>query len=499
MRRPRLAAAFALATFAPAAARAGGILVGEAGSQAQERGGAFVAKADDPSALSLNPAGLIKAEGTVAVYLGANLLHFGLDYQRAVTAQTTQGEPTTYPGAHNGSNWQPIPELTIVEKITPRLAIAEGLYAPQGFPNRDFACLANHDCTVDATGTAAPQRYDIIHQEVIIAFPSIAVSYRLLPSLDVGVRASWGFATVKARNFTWAGVNHAEDPGYDGDFEASTTDKMVLSFGFGALFRPTDSIEIGGSFSTGGQVHSSGDGDATLGDKVQFLGEHLHIEPVADSKAACGHGGTVAQLKTCIDFGLPRKAQLGGRYIFRDGRGRERADLELDLRWEGHNADSDITVIVDGQDSSALHLPLKPTLIRHGFDNVLSARLGGAYRFDIGGDQGITLRAGLAYDTAAAPDSWTRTDIDGRPRAMASMGVAYDVPGWRFDVGFSVVAEPDVDVTRVANASPNMSNRSQPDPPQPLLAADEQVYHPINEGHYSSGYLIGSAGITASF
>lgn len=496
MRHRRLTVVLLCVT--PGLARAGGILVGEVGSQAQERGGAFVAKADDPAALSLNPAGLVKAHG-IDVYVGANLLHFGLDYQRSVTAQTTKGEPTSFPKATNQAHWQPIPELIVVEKLTPRLAIAEGLYAPQGFPNRDFPCQATHDCTVDASGTPAPQRYDIVHQEVIIAFPSLAVAYRLLPSLDIGVRASWGFATVKARNFTWAGVNHTEDPGYDGDFEASTSDKMVLSFGFGALYRPTDAIEIGASFSTGGQVRSKGEGDATLGDNVQFLGEHLHIEPVPDAKAACATGGTVAQLKSCIDFDLPRKAQLGGRFIVHDGRGRERADLELDLRWEGHNADSDILVTVDGQDSSALHLPLKPTLIRHGFDNVWSARLGGAYRFDLGGDQGLTVRAGLAYDTAAAPDSWTRTDIDGRPRATYSVGVAYDVPGWRFDVGFSVVAEPDVDVTRVANGSPNFGNRRQPDPPQPLLFEDEQVYHPINEGSYSSGYLIGSAGVTASF
>lgn len=482
---------------APVAAHAGGILVGESGSQAQERGGAFVAKADDPMALSMNPAGLVKAKH-IDIYLGMNLLNFGLDFQRQVT-QPIMGEPTSFPKATNTANWQPVPELVVVEKLTANLAIAEGIYVPQGFPNRDFKCLANDNCTVDAAGTPAPQRYDIVHQESILAFPSLAIAYRILPGLDVGVRGSWGFATVKARNFPWAGTNHAEDPGFDGDFEADTSDNMILSFGAGVLYRPTDNLELGRSFTSGGRVRGRGHGTTVLGSKVTFpgLGQDF-IEPVPDDQAVCGHGGTAAQLTTCIDFDLPRKAQLGGRYIFRDGKGREKADIELDGRWEGHNADSNPLVTVDGRDHILLR-NLRPTLIRHGFENVWSGRLGGSYRFAVGTDQGVTVRAGFAYDTAAAADSWTRLDIDGRPRASYSMGLAYDLPGFQFDAGVTLVAEPDVTVTRVDNPDPTFDNRSQPDPPQPIFDLNQQVYHPINEGSYSSGYVVATFGINASF
>jgi long-subunit fatty acid transport protein len=492
-----LVAVAAVDTLGPGAARAGGILVGEAGSQAQERGGAFVAKADDPTALAINPAGLIKAEG-VAVYVGVNLLHYNLTYQRVVT-QPIEGEPTRFPAAENGAHWQPIPEIAVVERITDRLAFAQGLYAPQAFPNRDFPCLTVTDCTVDAAGTAAPQRYDIVHQESIIAFPSLALAYRLLPQLDLGARASWGFATVKARNFTWATINHGEDPGYDGDFQASATDSMVLSFGFGALYRPTNFLEIGAAFSTGGKVRSKGNGTATLGSKVQFVNLHPIIEPVTpDAAAACERGGTVPELKTCIDFDLPRKAQLGVRYVFRDGHGREQGDVELDGRWEGHNADSDVLVTVDGQDS-VLKKQLQPVLIQHGFRSVWSGRLGGAYRFAVGAEQGLTVRGGLAFDTAAAPDAWTRADIDGKARQTFAVGLAYDLPGWQVDVGIALVHEGQVTVTRVDNPSPTPDNRAQPDPPQPLFDRNQQEYHPINEGTYDSGYVIGSFGLTARF
>src|SRR5215831_18685057 len=86
----------------PAVAHAGGVLVGENGSQAMERAGASVAKADDPMARTVNPAGLAENPGHVAIYLGVNVLDFNLKYQRQA-AQPFGGEPTTFPLATSDS------------------------------------------------------------------------------------------------------------------------------------------------------------------------------------------------------------------------------------------------------------------------------------------------------------------------------------------------------------------------------------------------------------
>ena len=56
-------------------ANAGGIFVPGTAPQAQARAGAFVAKADDPSALFHNPAGFSKGTGTV-IQIGANFLDY---------------------------------------------------------------------------------------------------------------------------------------------------------------------------------------------------------------------------------------------------------------------------------------------------------------------------------------------------------------------------------------------------------------------------------------
>lgn len=494
-----------LATSVPTAARAGGFLVGESGSQALERGGAFVAKADDPTALWYNPAGLVNAKN-IDVYVGLNLINYDLTFQRKVTAPIN-GEPTLFPSAHNDATLQPIPFISVVEKIGP-VALAQGIYAPSAFPNRDFPCLRQENCTVDAAGTPAPQRYDIVSQSVTIIYPTLGVAYAPIKQLSLGVSASWGIAKTSARNFPWTLTNHAEDPGFDADFEANATDNTVFKLSFGVQAKPTDYLEIGATFDLGGQFRGQGTGDATLGARLQELqattGLPLpaDIVPVADRDAQCAPGGTQSELKTCINYDLPASAQVGVRYVFRDGAGAERGDVEADFRWEGWGDGQDIEVVVDGKDNTLLETRLKPVYIRHGFRSTYSGRLGGAYRFAFG-DKGLTARAGFGFDTAAAPDSWTRTDMDGRARQTFGLGAAFDMPGWRFDVGLAFVHEGQIDVTRTSTPTtpPPPDDRNQPDPPQPRVDQDSPYYeyHPINEGRYDSGYVIGTFGVTATF
>ena len=52
-----------LAVFSPAAAQAAGFGIYEQGARAMGTAGAFTARADDPSAIYFNPAGLAHLEG----------------------------------------------------------------------------------------------------------------------------------------------------------------------------------------------------------------------------------------------------------------------------------------------------------------------------------------------------------------------------------------------------------------------------------------------------
>jgi long-chain fatty acid transport protein len=492
--------AFVMAWAVPAAAQAGGIFVGETGPQAQERGGAFVAKADDPTALLLNPAGLMKARSG-ELFLGSNLAVYSLKYRRSGTYEN-QPDRTTQPPyvgqafdeMSGASGPQPLPALAVTYHLPGLpLAVGAGVFAPNAFPGRDFKCNVDENCVTTANGAPAPQRYDIISQEAVIILPSLGVAWRILPELDVGVRVAWGFGKIRARSFTWGIRNLEEDPTKDGDFLVDVSDGFIPQIQLGVLFRPTEFLEIGAQWTSGLSLEGKGTGEARLGANVSPFGQAMLV-PVDDVVAVCDKGGTASQLKACVTTKIPQFATLGARYVFRDGAGAEKADVELDLRWENWSAASDTLVVVDAKDDT-IGLNIQPSLIRHGFKDVFVARLGGHYQIPVGSDT-VHLMAGLAFDSATAPLSWTRVDMDGKERFTLTLGAAYELSWLRVDVGAGFVIEPERTVTDVAITG---DNRVQPDPVQPGFPSNFQTYSPMNAGTYNSSYFLASLGVTAKF
>jgi long-subunit fatty acid transport protein len=499
-------------------ARAGGLFVPGYGSQAQPRAGAFVAKADDPSALYYNPAGLAKQKGT-SIHLGFNLIDFDQTYQRAGTyEEPADGEPPSWTG-------EPYPEVTDNSKPAigiggfqgiPLFAVASdlggltpivfgaGLIADHGFPEREYSESYQFE---DPDAPPPPQRYDIISQDVSAAFPSLAAAYRVVPQVDLGVRVSWGFAGSKGRQQVWGIRNYAEDVHRDGQFEVDASDNFIPAAGVGLLYRPASSVEIGASYHTPKSLNFKGEGRAALGSGLG-LGEEMEFLVPENDAPICDSGGTVTFFKACINFKLPQTASLGARYVVRDRSGEERGDIEFDVQWEDWSSATDLEVLVDAK-SGLTGLNLQPAVVRHGFRDVFSFRLGGSYGFDVGDDR-LEARAGAAYDTAAAPLSWTRIDIDGMARTTLGAGLAYDLASLRFDLGGGVVLEQDRTVEECNTSLDQLSCRSaeeptphrdreSPDPIQPLATQENQVESPFNAGTYSQGYVLLSLGVTYAF
>src|SRR5262245_46834598 len=81
----------------PGTAAAGGLFIPGTGPQAQARAGAFVAKADDPSALFHNPAGFAQQDGWV-VHVGANLVDYHISFDRDGVWEQAAGANISYAG-----------------------------------------------------------------------------------------------------------------------------------------------------------------------------------------------------------------------------------------------------------------------------------------------------------------------------------------------------------------------------------------------------------------
>lgn len=505
------------------AASAGGIIVPGFGSQAQPRAGAFVAKADDPTALYYNPAGFARQRGT-RLHLGFNLIDFDQRFQRAGAYEAPGGdEPDPawtgdpYPEVENQAEpaiglggFQAVPTLALATDLGGRspVVFGLGLVAEHGYPNRDYGALGSGSTFEDPDNPPPPQRYDVLSSEVTVVFPSLAAAYSF-GDLDVGVRASWGVAHLKGVTDVWALRNYEEDHHADARVSLDAKDSFVPAAQIGVLYRPHPTIEIGAQYTTKRSIAAKGEGQAPLGDHAELAGEQDFIAPITGPDAQCADGGTLTRLKACVDLAVPQTATLGVRYVMRDGAGRERGDVELDVQWEDWSDASDVRVLFDGR-SGLTGLILNETFSRHGFRDTYSVRLGGAYGIPVGDDL-LAVRAGVAHDTAAAPVSWTRTDLDGMARTTFGLGLGYDLGKVRFDLGGGYVHEGVRAVTNACNpvtADPGcagsgmetpVDEREAPDPVQPGSGPKNQVESPYNAGTYRQHYVLVSLGATYLF
>ena len=519
---PVLWLALAPALIAPAAARAGGLLVPGVGPQAAGRAGAFVARADDASALAYNPAGLAGQVGTV-ILVGANFIDYDVSFQRdgAYEPEDVPWSGDPYPEVSDASSpalglggFQAVPMVAVSTDLGLQVAglrFGFGLVAPLAYPSRDF----DTGYEFEEEGVAPPpQRYDVVSQEAAIALPSIAVSYGLGKALgigdtlDVGARFSWGVGSIKATTYVWGFINFDEAVSSDSVFSVDVSDRFIPVFATGALYRPTDNLEVGMSYTSQIDVRAKGTGTAQLGSSLTDLG--ASIEPVDDVDAACDTGGTAESLKACVNFGLPMTGTLGVRWVKRERVGTarvDRADAELDVVWENWSATPDYEVIVDGR---TILGALNTTYIRHGLRDTVSIRAGGSYVIDAGSGA-LALRAGAAYDTAAAREGWERVDLDGAARTTMMAGASWRTTRFQIDVAGGVVLEGTRDVGDGCNpslldrgcggtgADQPQADRTAPDPAQPLAGPLNQVQSPFNAGRYESGYVTFALGVSTWF
>jgi long-subunit fatty acid transport protein len=511
-----------VATVSPeTAAHAGGLYLPGIGAVSTGRAGASTASVDNPEALLLNPAKLTELHGT-QIMIGASLIDLHLSFDRvgsydAVAGKDLAWEGQDYPTVSDSSSppvgigpFQVIPIGAVTSDLggrVPGLTIAGGLYVPQSYPIRNVGGRYRID---DPVVPPPPSRYDIVEQGAEFFVTTIGAGYRVLPSLDIGGRLAVGAGHLTARTFLWGLPNFDEYTGNEADFRLDVRDNFIPSWGLGATFRPTPEIEVAAQYT--GELAFVGEGTAkvSLSQYLSLAGIPAEITAAPDDEARCAKGGTNELLKACADLTLPMSASLAGRYKFLDANGRERGDIELDLGWENWGAQraSSFLVVVDAKLNNIVNL--KDGLIRHGFRDTWAARLGGSYRLAVAAQQ-VTLRGGVAYDTAAAKDGWERLDFDGASRTTLALGASLHTSRVDIDLGGGAILEGTRTVGEACNPTllnrgcdgtgteTPVEDRSGADPVNPVFDPNSQTENPINHGRFSSHYVLLMLGATTHF
>ena len=385
----------------------GGYYTGPLGPRAAGRGGAFVARADDLTAISINPAGLSEIEGTT-FQVGNQFAHYGYDYTRAPTLdygneQNGMAPLVPFAKVSNGTPWQlALPFIGAASRFGLRdWAFAAAIFAPPGISREQFP-------------EDGGQRYMMVDREAIILKTDVSAAWRFHHLFGFGVTVEW--ITVPRLDYSLM-VNAAPFQGsaypvaspYDILAQTSGSDWLTFNATVGGWVRPRPWLEFG----VAGQVLP-----ANIVTKST-----LALTPADPTGPLGGAGVTTSANDVNITLPLPLTARAGARYRHLRGE-RELFDLELDAEYETWSRTQDFTLDTHGIVATAggnlnQTIPLGTIQIAKHWSDVFSVKLGGD--FNLVPDR-WTVRAGAYYETAVAPAAYANVDFPGAEVLGAALG-----------------------------------------------------------------------------
>jgi long-chain fatty acid transport protein len=464
-----LLASLAAVVVAPRA-RAGGFEIPDNGPQAVGRGAAFVAKADDGTAIQYNPAGLAHQHGT-RLFASGNYYFQSYEFQRSGTFADDPNDPLTpwggkpYPAVTNsgGPYFAPFLALSSDFSTFDRLVVAAGVFGPPIVENRTFP--------LGIRGAPASSRYDFIQSRASILYPTFSAAYRVTPWLDLGVSGHLVVASFDQTMVSYVDRGQCKNAEYQPcDSQSTLTANATAVAGtFGAMARPDESLVLGLSVRT--PVSLDADGTFSPG------------APRASSL-------TVAPGAATYSTKLPLKAALGLRYVQMD-RDFEVWDLEIDGVYEAwgsaQGSGARFRVPRAGQ------LEDIDALVVHRYKDTFGVRAGGAYNFEAGSGV-LSTRLGGYFDSSATDFAYTRLDYDTLAKIAGTIGVGYKIGAFTLDGGYAAVASiPRVVGVGVGDVHPiNIGKNGR------TVDGADQLLPAVNSGAYRGFTHILSVGVTVA-
>lgn len=399
----------------------------ENGTQALGRAGAFVAKADDPSAVVLNPAGLGWVKG-YNILFNNNLIKQDLCFRRD---GNYPGEPAPYSFAG-----QPYPKICrsldgifYVPMVVgtadfglKQWTFSLGGYGPHAVGRRHFPMMVTvkdpDGRTIRAPG---PTRYDTDDMNIVLMFYTAAVAYRPVEWLSFG--AALQMIYTESHYATWVPLSANQDPDSDVRFQILTKGTSVTGI-LSTLVNPVRGLWIGLSVRLPVRAKTKGDAWLRLPAYMSALG--APIQWMEGKKKAEMYLDVPLLLRTGIRYawkmpGAPEAPDL--------------ADIELNIMWERW---SSIVSMDTKLNATLLDQPMETFALNHFYQDVAEYRLGGSFTVPrlLGGGW-LTFRLGTYYGSDASPKEYTRMNYAAWARAGIFAGISYRIAGVDLQLGFS--------------------------------------------------------------
>lgn len=278
-------ALIALVTLAPTAAHAGGFELAAPGTRSLGRGGAFMSRADDPMALTYNPAALAFLPG-YQLQLGSHLIFYDACVQRSGTYGDSNpgsgvesrfgfadaADPSSFvnrefPQVCRGGAPGPSPQLVFSARPIEELGFALGLNAPSGVGSSSWGDADGTVTAADGTVLPTPVRYGGIDASLLLFHISAGVGFSPIPELSFGATFQWGISTVNFNTFTNAGSG-PQDPAQDINTQLDVADYFIPAAVFSVHAVPIPQLDIVGM----ARISDGIDADGTLNLTTGFYG-----------------------------------------------------------------------------------------------------------------------------------------------------------------------------------------------------------------------------------
>ena len=480
------------------AAAAGLELLPEGGARSVSRGGAVLAKPEDPMAMSTNPAGLAFLPGNRLVtgidlsvnqmcaapygYYGWGIYtdkpsEFGnpvaLDKPTNPTIGATYAT-TPLPRVCNSAPASPIPQLAWAGKVTDRLALGFGFLAPVVVPGLQFG---GADGTVETPygPRPTPTRYSMVKQTATDALAASATAaYQILPTLAAGLTAE--VLMIRAQATVVQNEFGGTQPATDWLANITTQDFFIPALTASVHGRPLDFLDLTGAFHWSDDVRGSGDvvyqtntfhrgaktGPVPYTNPPIFLSEVTVRQPWSLTGGVRVHGA------------LPDEGKRG------DPMDTELWDVEVDASYSFFKRSGTTTVSV-GQDvtittkeaggaagtNTVKEKDLSSLNVDGHLKDVYTVRLGASYSLL---PRKLSINAGAFYESRGVDPAYADITTFAFQRIGTGLGAVVRLGDWDLAAGYGHIFSESLNV-----APPPHQNVEAAKPGDPTSGFDQRV------------------------
>ncbi len=409
------------------------------GARALGRAGAFAARADDPTAIYYNPAGLGRQRG-FSLLLSSNVV--ALDH-RFDAADDTVARRERSLGAieqeHPASFGPMLAGHFDIEGLDD-FDFGFGVYGPSSTMLKSFP----NQIPVNSVGAQTSPDDNIVNwlrpngmlvdAEMFLAYPTVAVAYEVMDGLRLGLSLQ---AVLMSATLT-----QSIGPPQPALTELTFADWFTPTAIIGVHYTPFPWLEIGASVRPGFEVEARGSAKLTTYEGTGPDGEGPFTPTGGPLRLEDSNGNPDDGLT--FTYNHPLIARGAVRFV------QPRFDIEIDYifqqnsRHDAFVVDFDATTAVIPE--ANFESPVPTVRDVRNYKDTHEVRLGGDYVVLPGI---FMVRGGGAYATGASPDNYTNLDFPSLDRwsLHAGFGIAAERIGLEFDIGYAYVAMIEREVT----------------------------------------------------